>query len=320
MSQNDIWYIVAAVVSVCSILWGTFSFFYYRGLIHRMSKMLQRYQSGIWGQEALAETRESKLEAQLRRLLRQSSASKEQAKKDRESLAGLLADLSHQLKTPLANVVMDTELLQEANLSCKERISFSSHAAAQAAKMQWLLSALLKASRLEHGIWKFEASLQSIRQTLALCASAVYAQAQEKKIMIEMTEFEDRKLYHNRKWTAEAVTNILENAVKYSPRGSVVSIDAVSLEMYTRIDVYDEGPGVSPEECTKIFQRFYRSSNVCQEEGSGLGLYLAQVILLQEKGYITCSCNPRGGSCFSVFLLNDCPPKEQKMTEGLDCV
>lgn len=79
------------------------------------------------------------------------------------------------------------------------------------------------------------------------------------------------------------------------------------LELYTKIDVCDQGPGVPKEDCAKIFQRFYRSESVDQEEGTGLGLYLAQTILAQEKGYVTCAENPEGGSCFSVFLLNDMP-------------
>ncbi|MDO4324012.1 MAG: HAMP domain-containing sensor histidine kinase [Lachnospiraceae bacterium] len=305
MSRNDMWYVVAAVVSTLAVLTALGSFLYYRGQIRRMFRMLRRYQGQEYAQETLADTRESKLEAQLRKLLRQSALQQEQAKKDKENLAGLLSDLSHQLKTPLANVMMDAELLQDETLSNEERRGFSKHIAEQAEKMQWLLSALIKASRLETGILHFEAKQQGIRQTLAQSVSAVYVQAQEKEISIVTQEFTDRELYHNRKWTAEAITNILENAVKYSPEGSCIQIDVQPLEIYTRINIRDQGPGVKPEEYNKIFQRFYRGSAMSEAEGTGLGLYLAQTILAQEKGYITAAANQEGGSCFSVFLLNE---------------
>lgn len=304
MKGFDVWNIAAAIVLTIGFLAGTVSFLYYRRLIRRMSEMLKRYQNGVWGQETLADTRESRLEGQLRKILRQSVSLREQAQKDRESLAGLLSDLSHQLKTPLANLVMDEELLREGGLSDEERRRFLDHMEEQTKKMQWLLSALVKSSRLEHGILHFQAEMQEIRPTLAQSVSAVYSQAQEKEISIEMDTEKDRKLYHNRKWTAEALTNILENAVKYSPRGSRIQIGIEPLSIYTKINILDQGPGVPKDEYNQIFQRFYRGRHMGEEEGTGLGLYLAQVILAQEKGYVTVSANPEGGSCFSVFLLN----------------
>lgn len=304
MSGNDIWYAVLAIAAALGVLAAFGSFFYYRRQLAWLSNMIRRYQEENWEPEELSDTRESKLENQLRKLLRQSVLHREQAKRDREELAGLLSDLSHQLKTPLANVVMDAELLQE-ELTPGERREFQTHISEQAKKMQWLLSALVKASRLEHGLVHFEARHQSIRPTLAAGVSAVYMQAQEKEIAIETGEFADKKLYHNRKWTAEAIANILENAVKYSPPRSKIQIDVEPLELYTKVNIRDQGPGVAPEEYNRIFQRFYRSEQMEEEQGTGLGLYLAQTILNQEKGYIAVSENPGGGSCFSVFLLNE---------------
>lgn len=313
MSQNDIWYAVLGALAAAGILSALCSFFYYRGQIGRMSRLLRRYQEtgwkekAGWQEEVLAETRESKLEAQLRKILRQSALQSEQAKKDRESLAELLSDLSHQLKTPLSGVVMDAELLQDLSLSEAERLTFTKHIEAQAKKMQWLIAALIKTSRLESGILQFTPKVQGIRRTLASSVGTVYARAQEKEVAVELLDDEDAALYHNCKWTSEAITNILENAVKYSPRGGRVTIAVKKLEIYTKISICDEGPGIPQEECSKIFQRFYRGSGTEEEEGTGLGLYLAQAILAREKGYITYEPEPHGGSCFSVFLLNQAP-------------
>ena len=133
----------------------------------------------------------------------------------------------------------------------------------------------------------------------------MYAQAREKDIELEAGPFTECFPVHNPKWTAEAMGNILENAVKYSPAGSTVKIEVRPLEMYVQVNIRDQGPGIPERDFNKIFQRFYRGSQVEQEEGTGLGLYLAQLILQKEKGYITVFSREGQGSCFSLFLLKD---------------
>ena len=144
---------------------------------------------------------------------------------------------------------------------------------------------MLKASQLEKGIISFSAEYTGIRETIGQAVSGVYAQAEDKNITIMVEAFEDRKLYHNPKWTAEALENILDNAVKYSPSGSTVTVRVYPMELYTQIEITDQGIGIPRGEYNKIFQRFYRSGNAAQTQGSGLGLYLAQLILnMSETG------------------------------------
>ena len=103
------------------------------------------------------------------------------------------------------------------------------------------------------------------------------------------------------KWTTEALANIVDNAVKYTEHGTI-TISAVSYEMFARIDISDTGAGISESEQSKIFTRFYRSKNVREQEGVGIGLYLARQIISGESGYIKVASGPRKGSTFSVFL------------------
>lgn len=179
----------------------------------------------------------------------------------------LISDLSHQLKTPLANIIMNTELLQNPALKEEQRIEFLEHTRSQAGKMQWLMADLLKASRLENGMIHFDAGYTGVEETIARAVSAVFAQASSKKIEIIVEEFEDFRLYHNPKWTAEAMTNLLENAIKYSPPGSRIRIRPVRLDIYTRILIMDEGIGIPKSEFNRIFRRFYRGKEVEQQEG-----------------------------------------------------
>ena len=279
---------------------------YYLKCLKRMQKLLRDYQeTGTACFSTMKETRESKLENTLQRLLDQAEKKEAQAKRERDEVASLLSDLTHQLKTPMANVIMYTELLEDENLTPEERQRFTYLARTQAKKMQWLLGNMLKASQLERGMISFSAEYTGIRETIRQAVSSVYAQAEERDIMIKVEPFEDRKLYHNPRWTAEAMENILDNAVKYSPSGSVVTVRVQPMEIYTQIEISDQGIGISGEEYNKIFRRFYRSSNAAQTEGSGLGLYLAQSILNNEKGYVTAVSRPGEGSSFRIFLLNE---------------
>lgn len=279
---------------------------YYPKCLKRMQKLLRDYQeTGTACFSTMKETRESKLENTLQRLLDQAEKKEAQAKRERDEVASLLSDLTHQLKTPMANVIMYTELLEDENLTPEERQRFTYLARTQAKKMQWLLGNMLKASQLERGMISFSAEYTGIRETIRQAVSSVYAQAEERDIMIKVEPFEDRKLYHNPRWTAEAMENILDNAVKYSPSGSVVTVRVQPMEIYTQIEISDQGIGISGEEYNKIFRRFYRSSNAAQTEGSGLGLYLAQLILNNEKGYVTAVSRPGEGSSFRIFLLNE---------------
>lgn len=279
---------------------------YYIRLIRKLEIILERYQTeGRDSLDTIKETRESKLESRLRQIFNQVSWERERAARERDEVAALLSDLSHQLKLPLSNVVMYTELLEDESLSVEERRNFLGETRSQAQKMQWLLKALLKASQLEQGILSFPVNYQEIKETIGKAVGGVYAQANDKEISIVTEAFENCRLYHNPKWTAEALGNILDNAVKYSPAGSCITIRVKPLEIYTRIEIEDKGIGMDAGEYNDIFKRFYRGRQVEQEEGSGLGLYLAQLILAREKGYVTVSSRKGKGSCFQIYLLNE---------------
>ena len=174
---------------------------------------------------------ESKLLSQLFRVLRRSSLEREKAGKEKGEIASLLSDLSHQLKTPLANILLNTEILKEEKLTKEEQKVFLKRNQEQAEKMQWLMKNLVKASRLEQGILTFESRPAPLGETIAKSINGVYAQAREKDIELEAGPFTECFPVHNPKWTAEAMGNILENAVKYSPAGSTVKIEVRPLEM-----------------------------------------------------------------------------------------
>lgn len=226
------------------------------------------------------------------------------AEKEKEQVKSLVSNMSHQLKTPLANLSLYAEILGKEELAPDRRARFAGKLKRQVEKLGWITESLAKMVKLEQNIDGFEVKDTKIRQTILDAVDMVYEKLENKKIRLIMEPFEDIQLYHNRKWTAEVFVNLLENAVKYTREGGSVSIGVKTYEIYTEIRIADNGRGIRQEELTDIFKRFYRSREAEDIEGSGIGLYLSGLILEKEKGYMTVVSEYGEGSCFSVFLQN----------------
>lgn len=226
------------------------------------------------------------------------------AETEKEQVKSLVSNMSHQLKTPLANLSLYAEILGKSELSKERKNEFFSKMQRQIEKLNWMVESLSKMVKLEQNLDDFEIKNTKIRQTILDSVDTVYEKLEKKDIQLDMESFEDRFLYHNRKWTVEVFVNLLENAIKYTEKGGFISIRVKSYELYTEIQVSDNGRGIRQEELTDIFKRFYRSPEVENMEGSGIGLYLCNLILEKEKGYITAISEYGKGSCFSVFLQN----------------
>ena len=226
------------------------------------------------------------------------------AETEKEQVKSLVSNMSHQLKTPLTNLSLYAEILGKSELSKERKNEFFSKMQRQIEKLNWMVESLSKMVKLEQNLDDFEIKNTKIRQTILDAVDTVYEKLEKKDIQLDMESFEDRFLYHNRKWTVEVFVNLLENAIKYTEKGGFISIRVKSYELYTEIQISDNGRGIRQEELTDIFKRFYRSPEVENMEGSGIGLYLCNLILEKEKGYITAISEYGKGSCFSVFLQN----------------
>lgn len=232
-----------------------------------------------------------------------------QAEQEKEQVKSLISNMSHQLKTPLANIMMYEEILTSegsdgTELSREEQKKFLKKMRIQSEKVNWILNSLFRMVKLEQNVIQFEAGPNLIRKTILDAVNLIYEKAQAKEIEIETKYFPDCSLFHNPKWTTEVFANLLENAVKYTPRGGRITIGMNRMEMYTEIWIQDTGIGIAPEELPEIFRRFYRSPDVENLEGSGIGLYLSKLILEKEKGYMNVASRKGEGSSFSVFLQN----------------
>ena len=166
------------------------------------------------------------------------------------------------------------------------------------------MQSLIKMSRLETGTFLLKPSSARLNDTIAQAMNTVWAKAEQKNI--ELSAECDAKITvrHDPKWTAEAIGNILDNAVKYTPAGGSVSVTVRPWQFYTRIDISDTGAGIPEEHYNDVFRRFYRAEETAAEEGVGLGLYLANGIVSRQKGYISVTSRVGEGTTFSVYLLS----------------
>ena len=226
------------------------------------------------------------------------------ADNEKEQVKSLVSNMSHQLKTPLANLSLYAEILGQGEIAPERKAEFADKMQRQIEKLNWIVESLSKMVKLEQNIDGFEVKDTPIRQTILDAVDTVYEKVEKKELHLDLEAFEDRALYHNRKWTVEVFANLLENAIKYTDKGGAISIRVKPYELYTEIQFADNGRGIRREELTDIFKRFYRSPEVENMEGSGIGLYLSNLILEKEKGYISATSEYGKGSCFSVFLQN----------------
>lgn len=223
---------------------------------------------------------------------------------EKEQIQTLISDISHQIKTPLANISMYNETLIHRQLSDEMRSKFLNNMQWQISKLQWLIESLINMSRLETGIIELNVAEENINTTLAKALSGVYVKAEEKNIKVKVQCSKNIKLVHDRKWTTEALFNILDNAVKYTELGGEIEITVDKWELFTKIDIKDNGIGIAEDELHNIFKRFYRVAEVSDVEGVGIGLYLANEIVTKQGGYMKVASKKGEGSTFSVFLKN----------------
>ncbi|SCJ20046.1 Alkaline phosphatase synthesis sensor protein phoR [uncultured Clostridium sp.] len=222
--------------------------------------------------------------------------------KEKESIKELVTDISHQLKTPLASLKLYNSLLLEEELDEEDRIEFLTTNKMSINKLHNLIDSLVSISRLEASMINIKKENKSIKQTLTKAIDSVKAKANLKNIKISVTDFEDKIILHDSKWTEESIFNILENGVKYTHDNGKIEVSLQETINFIRIDIKDNGIGIDKSEFNNIFKRFYRSEEVEEVEGSGVGLYLSRKIIESQGGNIIVSSKIGQGSKFSLFL------------------
>ncbi|ALU15488.1 two component system histidine kinase [Eubacterium limosum] len=302
------------LISISAILLGGFfilCLFRLSRTLTRLDQMLDNALENTFKENAFDESRLSALETKLHHFLSASRARSSRTVSERDQVQTLIGDISHQTKTPIANLRLYSDLLAEQSGLPESAQMLADEIGRQSAKLDFLIQSLIKASRLENGIVQVSPETSAMDVLLESAALGVLKKAQNRSVTLIMDVPQNLSACFDLKWTAEALYNILDNALKYTPPGGEIRVTAQAYELFCRIDVSDTGIGISEDEIPKIFSRFYRSSAVSQEEGVGIGLYLSREIITLQGGYIKVSSEPGKGSCFSVFLPRSFQKKEE---------
>ncbi|MDE6925010.1 MAG: HAMP domain-containing histidine kinase [Acetatifactor sp.] len=274
---------------------------------HELRECLEQFQRGNFRQipeyDNISEAR-MKLWETVRELGVYFHGLKERLREEEDSTKALITDISHQLKTPLASLRMSYELVTGNDVTEEERKEFQEQEAREIRKLETLLAELVNLSRLEKHMIQIRLTPASLKNTITNAVSQIYMKARNKDIGIQVEMEQDFEICHDGKWTAEAIVNILDNAVKYSDEHTMVTVRVQPLIKNVLIEIEDEGMGIRPEELVKIYQRFYRGSEAEEKvrEGAGVGLYLARMILERQGGTITAKRRPDRGTVFRVTL------------------
>lgn len=284
----------AALLAAALVLWQRRQS---RKILENLGKMLEAAMEGNFTEDSFDESLLSALESSFAHYLAASTVSARKVDAEKEKLKALIGDISHQTKTPIANILLYTQLLKEqpGNTDCLEALE------GQTKKLQSLIDALVKTSRLETGVIALHPEPGELGSVVTSAMSQLRPKAEEKGVRITLEHGEANAVF-DPKWTEEALYNLLDNAVKYTPSGGRVSVTAVVYPMFSGVLVQDTGPGIAEEEQPKIFQRFYRGTAYREQEGVGIGLYLVRQIAEGQGGFVKVRSQPGQGSTFSLYL------------------
>ena len=215
-----------------------------------------------------------------------------------------LANVSHQIKTPLSNIMVYSELVSGSPDISREDREYLELICRQSGKLDFLVSMLIKASQMELEMIQVHPVKSALDELILRCREEKIQEAKQKEIEMQIKPsgivcpFDPR-------WMQEAVGNLIDNAVKYSPCGKKIEIFVTGYGLFWCIHVRDQGSGIRESEQGLIFQRFYRSERAYSEPGLGIGLYLAREIVRLHGGYMEVRSKEGEGAEFCVYLPKD---------------
>lgn len=249
------------------------------------------------------ETLPSKVASKLEQLLTVTNHARQENRVQKEQVQKIVSDISHQLKTPIANITMYYDTIRNHDLPKEKERECLDVMQNQIEKLEFLVTSLVKMSRLEQELIVLKPKVTDLRDCLLEAMQEVAVKAGNKQLQVSVLCENMEPVWCDSKWTTEAIGNILDNAVKYTPEGGSVTVSTERLGMFTKVMITDTGIGIAPEHVNDIFKRFYRESGVSGKEGVGIGLYLSREIIKRQGGYIKVRSAKEEGSTFSVYLL-----------------
>lgn len=298
---------------------------YYRKRMQAATQMLlERLDRAIGGEmqeEIFDESVDAAVTERLNRLLELTNMHQEQAETERDTIKSIISNITHQIRTPVTNIMLYTGLLQEIVAALEQDGGVTENIShlllklqKQADKLDFFMKELVKSTYTEQEMISLHPEMTDVQEIMAAACQTVELSAMKKGIVIAVQPAGDVQqhgkeetadgilCYADRKWTVEALANVLDNAVKYSPSGSRIDVRLRTGESFLCVEVGDRGCGIREEEQGRIFERFYRAEEVSAEPGFGIGLYLVREVLSRQGGYARVKSAPGEGTTMYLYL------------------
>lgn len=277
--------------------------YYQNRMEETYQELLQKLDRAIGGEiqdTAYNESMDAAVVERLNRVVQIAGMNQGKAERERDTIKSLISDISHQVRTPLTNIMLYVGLLKEQELD-GDSMLLVDKIQKQSDKLDFFMKELIKSSYAEQEVISIHPEMNNVEEIVNTACQMVELAALKKKIDIIQEEAE-ALCYADKKWTIEALGNILDNAVKYSPENTGVKVKVIPYESFICVQVEDQGIGIREEEQGMVFERFYRSKEVSNEPGFGIGLYLVREVLSKQGGYVKIKSEPGKGSVVQVYL------------------
>lgn len=292
--------IIILIVSI--ILMYLFFRYKYLKFTNKILNIIDNFINGRYEKDNInKETLDSKIDSKLYKLSEVVEGKTEKSNRAKAEVEQMVSDITHQVKTPISNIRMYSDTIINNDLPKDKEKEFLNIISNQVDKLEFLMDSLTKMSRLETNMIVLNKQSAKIMECINQAKEQVEILAENKNIEIKIMG-ENCILEYDKKWTLEAICNLLENAIKYTnPNGKII-INLEKLETFLKIDIIDNGMGIDEENINNIFKRFFRERKVKDIQGVGIGLYLSKKIIENQNGYIKVKSKVNEGSTFSIFL------------------
>lgn len=220
---------------------------------------------------------------------------------DKTKLTQAISDISHQLKTPLTSMMVMSDLLNDSKLTKPKREEFTRNIRVQLERIDWLVSSLLKLSKIDAGTIQFKKKPVNAKALINKAVEPLLIPIDIRNQQLYIEGEESVSFIGDMNWTAEALINILKNSVEHTPEGGSIRLSYSENPLFTEIIVRDTGKGISKADLPFIFKRFYKGKNAT-DDSVGIGLAMAYSIIKNQQGDIEVTSEIGKGTCFSIKL------------------
>ena len=228
----------------------------------------------------------------------------ERLENEKNYLKDYLANISHQIRTPMTSINIMISRLSRQELTFEDRFKMIKEISKLLTRIEWLITALLKVAQLESDTVKLKKEKTNVEEVVNKALEPLKIQAEIKNIKMKLKIEKNTNYKGDYYWSVEAISNIIKNCIKHSKNGGIIEIISETNPIYTEIIITDEGKGICKEDLPHLFERFYRGNN-SGSEGIGIGLYLTKMIVSKQNGVITAKNRENKGAEFNIKFFNE---------------